>query len=628
MADLSYFPYEPREGQEEFIAFLQRSLRRGNVCLNAPTGYGKTPCILAALLPIARSLGLKIIWAVRTGNETDRPIEEVKVINEALGKRVRGISYRGKRDMCLLAREMKGELGYDEVAYLCRAKSKECRYKANLSLGMVQGIDEEALLYSEILQLCSEVETCPYEAQRAVLPSAEVIALNYNYIIHEGMAWSIRNFASFRRAILVVDEAHNLQRAAASLNSVKITLGTLRRALKELESFSTPRARETRELVASMEEEFSMVHRELKEAKLEDLELDAEGFISNLGSRDFEKCLSSVKRYGQRIRRERLRQGKRPRSSLHRLGVFMESLLASLSIKGVAVIATRVKENLEVEVWDMRSEEVLRDRWNEFKACVFCSGTLSPIRAFAETIGLKNYRGKNFSSDFTPENIKTLVAVDLSTEGEKLRRNMRKRYLGAIELFVAGCVANLAVFSASYRIQRSLLGGLREIAARHERALFVERQGMSGEEGREILERFKASSKNRRKGLLAATMQGRFAEGADFPGRELEGIFLVGVPFDRMNTKTRLYLDYYRRLYGPEKGNLYAYVIPALKRASQALGRCLRSSRDRAVFILGDNRYAREGFLRVLPDYIRETAVIGSYREIPGLSPPPQVTQA
>jgi DNA excision repair protein ERCC-2 len=611
MADLSYFPYNPRDGQERFIAFLQHAVKRGNTCISAPTGYGKTPCILAALLPIARKQKLKIIWAVRTGNETDRPIEEVKVINDSLGKNVTGISFRGKRDMCLLARDVKGELSYDEVAYLCKVKGKECKYRANIAY---RGIDvlDGALLYSEVLKFCVDEEVCPYEVQRVMLPYAEVIALNYNYVIHDGMAWSIKSLAPFSRTIIVVDEAHNLQRAAASLNSQKMTLRTIARSLKELEGFGNEAVRK---LIECMEKELLMLYEELKKARKEDKEFDTLGFLSKLSNMDFYRCLSAIKRYGQRIRREQLKQGKKPMSSLYRLGTFLEGLARSLDVEGIAVISTRTKDNLELEIWDMRSEEVLRDKWREFKACVFCSGTLAPIKAFADTIGLKHYTGKSFSSNFNLSNIKTFIPLDLSTEGEKLGKDMREGYLGALELFLRN-KTNLAVFFASYRIQRSILKGLKRIASKHNRTIFVERQGMSGEKSRKILEEFKACSKSNKKGLLAATVQGRFAEGADFPGEELEGIFILGIPFDRMNTKTNIYLDYYKKLYGSEKGNLYAYVVPALKRASQALGRCLRSSQDKAVFVLGDRRYARQGFLDMLPDYIRKTAVKGIYKDL------------
>jgi DNA excision repair protein ERCC-2 len=241
---------------------------------------------------------------------------------------------------------------------------------------------------------------------------------------------------------------------------------------------------------------------------------------------------------------------------------------------------------------------------------------LRPIPAFAETIGLEDYRGKNFPSSFDLKKVKSLITLDLSTKGERLGKRMKEKYLEALELFIESNNSNYAVFSASYRVQRSILEGLRKIARENDREIFVESQGMSGDKGREVLDAFKACATSERKGLLCATMQGRFAEGADFPGRELEGIFLVGVPFDRMTTRTKLYLDYYKDLYGREKGNLYAYVIPALKRASQALGRCLRSKEDRAFFVLGDKRYAQEGFLKVLPDFIQRTAILEGYEKI------------
>ena len=126
---------------------------------------------------------------------------------------------------------------------------------------------------------------------------------------------------------------------------------------------------------------------------------------------------------------------------------------------------------------------------------------------------------------------------------------------------------------------------------------------MPGKLSRRILDEFKACAYSDEKGVLCATMTGRYAEGADFPGKELEGIFLVGVPFDRMTTRTRLYLEYYQRIYRKERGTFYAYILPAVKRASQSLGRALRSKEDRAVLILGDRRYKR--FASLLPDFVQ-----------------------
>jgi len=622
MSSLSYFPYQPREDQEEFMAFVQEAVEENNLCIDAPTGYGKTPCILAGILPHVRKRGQKVIWAVRTGNQTDRPIEEVREINRRKGRSLTGISYRGKKDMCLLARDQEEELSYEDVAYLCRAKRKSCPYSGDISPRLVGSLRGRASLYSEILELSKGEGICPYELQREMLPLADVVALNYNYIIHQGISWSIKSLAPFSKALLVVDEAHNLHKAVQGLNSVKITLGTLERGLREIGGFRVARAEEARVFLLDMREKFSFFLEKMESSGREDMEFPAESFLSRLSeSHDLKACVASVKRYGQAVRRKQLKKGKRPRSSLRRLGIFLEALMDTLDIEGVAQVATRRGKNLEVEVWDMRSEEVLAKRWEEFHRCSFCSGTLKPLKAFAETVGLGSYRGRRFSSAFSLENIRTLVTRELTTEGESLGEEMRERYLRSIERFIEGNRANLAVFSASYRIQSALLPGVEEIAVEQDRELFVESQGMSGDLGRELLEGFKASARGGKRGLLLATMQGRFAEGADFPGRELEGIFLVGVPFDRMNTRTRLYLSYYRGLYGMKKGEFYAYVIPALRRASQALGRCLRSKQDRAVFVLGDRRYAWKRFHWILPDYVKETVSSGTSEDIPSLRP-------
>lgn len=160
-------------------------------------------------------------------------------------------------------------------------------------------------------------------------------------------------------------------------------------------------------------------------------------------------------------------------------------------------------------------------------------------------------------------------------------------------------------FSASYRIQNTLLEyGLKEIIERNNRKFFLEVKGISGKTSRKILDEFKSCANGHIKGFLCATMVGRYAEGADFPGKELEGMFLVGIPFDKLTIKTKLYIEYYQKIYGKEKGTFYAYILPAIKRASQALGRALRSKEDRAFFILGDKRYIN--FINYLPDFIQK----------------------
>jgi len=603
---VDYFPYMVREEQKKCIEFIRKNLRRANICIQAPTGFGKTIAILATLLTKRRP----IIWAVRTGNETDRPIEELKVINKKKGTNFFGLSYRGKRDMCLLAKEMKLN-SYEDVSFLCKSQ-KECKYDNEIDFNEILS---EPLLYSEILDLCKNWGVCPYKFQRLLLPFADVVALSYNYIVNEKLGWSIRKYVPFEESYLVVDEAHNLQYACMGLNSDEISFGSVENSLKEIEKFGTDESREIENFLLNLKEKL-MEERVSMEKREE--EFDAVSFLKRLNRQiSLIDVFSSMQRYGNIIRREQLKLGKRPRSSLYHLSSFWLNVIENIHTEGIAFIKRRSKKNFYIELFDMRASVILHDKWNMFKKCIFCSGTLAPIDAFAETIGLENYVGKTLNFSFNKNRIVALITNGISTKGEKLSKEMALKYIEGIKQFIESMNSNVAIFSASYRIQNGLLkAGLKKIIESTGRKFFIEKQGMSGEKARKILDEFKECAYCDEKGVLCATATGRFAEGADFPGKELEGIFLVGIPFDKMSIKTKLYLEYYEKLYGKKKGNYYAYIVPAMRRASQALGRALRGEGDKAVLICGDERYREKRFFNLLPYYFRNNMEVVNYHSI------------
>lgn len=585
-----YFPYELREEQKGFIEFLRKSIDGKNVCIHAPTGFGKTPLVLASLLPVAKERGLRIIWASKTGNETDRPIEELKKIKKKV-KGVYGISFRGKREMCLLTAGVKG-LTQDEASYICKTKGEDiCTVKESLAEFV-----KDPLLYSEVLQSCKA--SCPYKVQKHLAHFADVVSLNYNYVLSEAISWAVRKSFSFSDAILVVDEAHNLPQAAMNMNSDSINYTIATRAMRELSLIDDRKARDVRECLKMVN---SVLFESYSSLSAEDAVFDVE----RLRTDGIEEMVKQMEKFGNRIRKKRLEEGKRPSSSLHRLSQFLSRLFATTGTDGVRAIVNRKG----IEIFDMRSREYLKDVWGKFHACVFLSGTMGPVEAFAETAGLENYSGKVFDSNFDLSRIRTFITSDLSTEGLVIESEMKDGYMKSIESFLSNTSTNSAIFFSSYRVQNELADMIKDISVSFGKRVFMETREMKGDEGRRVLDGFKSRAQ-KGDGLLLATMQGRFAEGADFPGRELENVFIVGVPFDRKNTRTSLLLDYNKKIYGSEKGTFYAYILPALRRASQSLGRALRSREDRALFVLGDRRYRR--FLEHLPDYVQKTVVTAS----------------
>ncbi len=601
---LDYFPYKPRHYQKEAIASIRSAVEEGrNFCLHAPTGFGKTPVVLAALLPLIEDMDGSIIWAVRTGNETDRPIEELAIVNRR--RRVFGLSFRGKRDMCLLARELNVK-SYEGVGTLCRIKRDKCPYYRNLKRMRDLPIPSEPLTFSEVFKIAKKMGVCPYFLQIALLEYSHVISLSYNYILSP-LGWVVRRKVPFRESILVVDEAHNINKAAMEINSKSITSNTVERSLKEAEKYDPDDEYGLREKIEQLSNFM------VKVATSEDGTFDLEDLLSFT---DFTpEDIRSIYRLANDIYRDQIARGKEPRSYLNSLADFLVTALDKKGEDGVAYLYSRDKKGVKLEVWDMRARDILASIWEDFHSVIFMSGTLEPIDAFAETTGVENCAKMSVPSMADPNKVKSVIVEGVSTKGEELSREMVERYLRIIDTFLS-FPKNLAIFTASYRIQEEVLPGIEELANKHERHLFVERRDMPGDEASKMLNEFKLLPKQGKVGLLIAPSGGRFAEGADFPGEELEGVMLLGIPFDRLTTKTRLFIQYNQRVYGMRKGRYLAYIVPALRRASQALGRVIRSEEDEGIFLLADERYAKRTYFRLLPDFIKQTVNLARWDEV------------
>jgi len=596
MDPLELFPYEFRFNQKRVVEKIYMLAESGStIFFHAPTGYGKTIVVLSALIPLAEEWEVPIIWSVRTGNETDRPIEELKAIYEAKGENVQGISIRGKRDMCILAREKK-IMDSEGVSVLCNKMKNKCKYFENL--GYHYTYLDSPKTFSELLEYAFEKRICPYYYQLRLASDATVVSVSYNYVFSDKIRWALKAYVDLKDAILVVDEAHNLQHVMASINSDKITIGTVERAINELKEFRTHKAIELLEKVRKLRD---ILIREGREILGEDDVFDPEEIVSRAGITD--EDFDTAARIVSKIYARKLSEGKSPRSSLRHLFSFLDTALRSVRKRGVAFIKFREKDQYAFEVWDMRASEILRSVWRMFSAKVFMSGTLKPFKAFAEITGIRRYRSITGAFPIPSDRVLPIVLKGLTTKGEELPEEMITRYVDALGRIIDRIDANTAVFFASYRIMEDIAPRLLDRINGH-KDVFMEKEGMRGERAKRIIE----TMRERKNIVLMANMSGRFAEGVDLPGEALEAIILVGIPFERLTIRTTIYIEYYKELYGPEKGTFYSYVLPALRRASQAMGRAIRSPKDRAVIIAADERYYEKRFLELLPEFFRKNA--------------------
>ena len=96
---------------------------------------------------------------------------------------------------------------------------------------------------------------------------------------------------------------------------------------------------------------------------------------------------------------------------------------------------------------------------------------------------------------------------------------------------------------------------------------------------------------------------GVFSEGIDLPGRQLDGVVVVGVGLPQVNLYQEVLRAHFERTLGD--GFLYAYMLPGMQKVTQAVGRVIRTETDTGVALLLDDRYSYPAYRRLMPEHWR-----------------------
>jgi len=101
---------------------------------------------------------------------------------------------------------------------------------------------------------------------------------------------------------------------------------------------------------------------------------------------------------------------------------------------------------------------------------------------------------------------------------------------------------------------------------------------------------------------------GSFSEGVDYLGNALKGVVIVGVPLQEMNLELKSLIDYYEEKFG--RGWHYAYIYPAMNKAMQAAGRCIRDISDEGIITFMDKRYLWQNYSSCFPKDFSKTVTV------------------
>ena len=615
----TYFPYaEVRPFQGEFIEAILEAVENGRSALiEGSNGLGKTIAALSACLPKAEGDDLKILYVARTHRQHDRVIEELKAVSRKL--RVSGVSIRGRHEMCpnsFVARYASDARSVMEVCEMLKARDR-CPYYRSIEEREEEYSDlrHRIALFpckaSEIQKICRRKGFCPYELVKASLADARVIALSYLYVFDP----EIRNVflksldTPMQNIILIVDEAHNLPETAVEIASSHLSLFTLGQAKIEAEKF---RYKDIAGFADIVRNEVERATEKIGKETLVSPEFLLELVHEKAGVDEPQKFFQHLNAVGYLIKRTLLADGKYPRSHIHEMGEFLSRWVETTGDESYVNVISKYTSRkglptAKLEIVALDPSKITAPVFSSVHSSILMSGTLQPLEAYAQITKLPEDTVKRVvPSPFPKEHILPLVSCGVTTAMEKRTPEMYGKIISRIEEVVQNTPANTGIFAASFEVLQALCSGGLEKALK--RPFFHERRGMSSRENESMVADFKAYA-NRGGAVFLGVQGGRSSEGVDYPGDEMNSVVIVGVPYAEPTPKVKAQISYFEKCF-PELGREYGYVIPAMKKASQAAGRAIRTLEDRAAMIFLDHRFSTIYCQRFLPLWIRDNLKI------------------
>lgn len=622
-----YFPYpEMRAYQDEIMELILKESAKGkNILFEAATGFGKTVCVLSALLPLADYMGKKIIYCCRTHKQMDRVIDELKAISET--HPVSGISLRGRREMCLHPTVKNHAMDTASALYLCRLlrSLERCEYHTKFKekqeevYEMEMALSRHPTYSSEVLDICIGAGICPYDFIKEVIKDVDLVACSYMYLFHPGIRETFLEMMGcyLEDMAVVLDEAHNLPDLAIRLGSDTVSTISLRAAQREATEYDEYDILLLLQLLEQIMEELAEKYNLEDEVILSYVEL-----VKRLPG-DEKKLLELfryMKKIGEEIQKDKLKKGRPPRSYIHGCAYFLISWLDVKEREDYCYLIKRYYTRrghpaLRLEIVDLDPRNITTQVLGNVYCSISMSGTLTPLSAFAEVVGLQNFEMRTFPTPFRKSNMFVAAVREVTTKGNFRSQEMyRKLAVKACEV-IENTPKNVGVFTASYEVLNGLLsGGFKLISPK---PVFMEKKEYTSRQNDELVRAFKASGQGAG-AVLLGVMGGRNAEGEDFPGDQMNAVILVGVPYAQPTARIEAQVQYYTKVF-PTRGRYYGYYLPAHRKLSQGAGRAHRMLTDKAAIIFLDERVIQPFVRKDIAQWIRsEMRVVKNQDDILG----------
>ncbi len=602
------FPHPTfRPGQRELAEAVYKTAQAG-ACLmaQAPTGIGKT---IGTVFPLLKAVPKKqldklFFLAAKTPGR--------RLALDAM-ERIKGTGTLPLRVLELVARdkacEHPGKACHGDACPLAKGfydRLPQARSAAVAHAAAAGPLDKAALR-----ELALAHHVCPYYLSQELVTWSDVVVGDYNYYFDTSALLHGQASSNQWRVGVLVDEAHNLVERARKMYSA-----TLSQAQLQQVHATAPRAvrgaleRINRGMLELQQEqqargETYQVHPELPATFLKTLgqalSQITDFLLANPTRMDgelqdfyFEALHFSrmAEDFGEHSIFDVTLQEEAGQNSLGQaLGQVLGQQLAVLNIRNVV------------------PAPFLAPRFAAAQSTALFSATLSPQNYYADTLGLPaGTVWTEVQSPFLAEQLQVSVVSDVSTRFQH-RDDSLSPIVDLMARQYESLPGNYLAFLSSYDYLQKLALLFRQ---RYPHIpMWEQTRGMEETARDAFLARFTLQSR----GIGFAVLGGSFAEGIDLPGDRLIGAFIATLGLPQVNPVNEQIRERMGVNFGAGQSYDYTYLYPGLQKVVQAAGRVIRTTSDRGVVYLIDDRFTRPEIQNLLPGWWKVARLRARRRE-------------
>ncbi len=581
------FPFpEFQGGQRELAESVYRTIRRGGALLaQAPTGIGKT---VGTLFPALRAMpeeGLDRIYYLVAKTPGRR------LALDALRRIVSSDTHASLRIVELVAREK-----------ACEYPDRECHGQScplahgfydRLAAARAEAVGRGLLDQETIRQVARAHQICPYYLGQELARWSDVVVGDFNYYFD--WSASLHALATLHewKIALLVDEAHNLIERSRAMYSASLDRAdfdkALRLAPKVVLRQSLGRLIRAWDSLLDTQPEPYRIHEEIPAALLRALEQFVSAATEVVNEDSPALPPEVLEPYFTALHFCRLAE------------VFAEHTLFDVSVSPGAGSSAFRHESSTLCLRNVIPQRFLAPRWSAAHASVLFSATLNPHEFYRDVLGLPpETRSVNVASPFSAGQLAVHVVNSVSTRFRD-RQHSLEPMVHIMARQIAVQPGNYLAFCGSFDYQRQIAEQFRRLYP--DIPSWCQERAMSEDARRDFLARFVRGGNAERRGIGFAVLGGIFGEGIDLPGEQLIGAFIATLGLPQLNPVNEAMRSRMHQRFGA--GYEYVYLYPGIQKVIQAAGRVIRTTTDRGVLYLFDDRFAQPQVRDLLPDWWR-----------------------